>query len=133
MTTVLPDLNTVPVEVTYDTPLTLNVGMRVNQFVAGAWAQLGPVVPALPLAGGGPTYGALFTPAATGVPYIVELAVYTDNTFTTYHPDYSVSSRSFEASATLAVLLGQISALIAGGQNIVAVFDADNVVCQVNP
>lgn len=123
MTTVLPDLNPVPVEVTFDTPLTLNVGMRVNQFVSGAWAQVGAVVPALPLAGGGPSYGAIFTPAATGVSYIVELAVYTDNTFTTYNPDYSVSSRSFIASQTLAYLLSQIGILIAGNQDIIAQYD----------
>lgn len=131
MTTVLPDLNSVPVEVTYDS-LALNVGMRVNKLVLGVWQQVGVVALAPRVAGGGPTYGTLFTPLAFGENYIVELAVYTDGTFTTYHPDYSVSSRAFVASATLGFLLSQIASLVIGNIDIVAQFDPQTVTVAID-
>lgn len=106
MTTILFSKTPVPVEVTYDQP-SLNVGLTVSKWTGSAWVQVG-VTTAVPDTGtGSNTYGATFTPADNSL-YLVELAVFTDNTFTTYQDGYLASSRSFVIDPFIAAALANI-------------------------
>ena len=93
MTTILFSLAPVPIEVTYG-QAGLPVAMSVSRWSGSAWVPQGSPVAAKNTNSGSGTYGAIWTPPDTA-PYIVELAVFEDNTFAAYDTDYSASSRSF--------------------------------------
>ena len=130
MTTILLSLTPVPVEVTYDQP-GLSVAMTTCVWNGSSWTQVGSPV-AVPNSGtGSNTYAGMWTPPDTRA-YLVELAVFTDNTFTTYQSGYYASSRSFLVDPSLAPLINNIgaSATIVGvvvPNTIEAVVESPNV------
>lgn len=106
MTTILFSKTPVPVEVTYD-QTGLNVGMTVSKWTGSAWVQVGIVTAAPNTGTGSNTYGTTFTPPDNSL-YLVELAVFTDNTFTSYQDGYLASSRSFVIDPFIAAALANL-------------------------
>lgn len=87
-------------EVTYDSP-SLDVGMMVIDDSGLTPEEIG-VVPMVNVYGN--TYRAKFTPEA-GKSYVVNKAVYTDNTYDTIDDTYSQGSDSFTAGDIAGVVL----------------------------
>ncbi len=81
-------------EVTYDSP-TLDVGMTVFNTTSGSPVQVGSRIPMTLVYGN--TYFAQFTPLENRS-YVINKAVYTDDTLTTIDDNYSQGSESLFAT-----------------------------------
>lgn len=86
----LPSGQSLSFEVTYDAG-GLNVAMSIYDLSGFPTLVSGPTAMDNVV---GNTYVGAFTPSPMKK-YLVSKAVYTDNTFTTFHPDYSQSSETF--------------------------------------
>lgn len=106
MTTVLFSQAPMPVEVTYGQD-GLFVAMTVLKLVGSTWTQVSRTAAANTNSGSG-TYGAIFTPPDATSNFIVELAAFTDNSFTTYLEGTLASSRSFKIDPSILAALNLI-------------------------
>lgn len=129
MTTILNSLAPVPCEVSYDTN-NLFVALKAYKLVLGNWVQEGAAVPALP-AGINNTYVGMFTPLLNNTSYMVELMVYTDNTYATPQAGYYPSSRAFmvdtvltDALTSIQTVLASLAAVITSAVNPAANFES---------
>lgn len=93
-------------EVTYDSAL-LNVAMSVYDDSGNSPVLVqGPLKMEVIVAN---TYRGRFVPSAAK-PYVIFKAVYTDDTYTTLHPDYSQGSESIRAEDFAALVLNPLIA-----------------------
>lgn len=121
MTTVLFSLAPMAVEVTFDQG-GLNVGLIQSKWNGSGWTTVGSPA-AVPSTGTGTnTYGTLWTPPDMSS-WLVELAVFTDDTLTALQDGYLASSRAFSFDqSVIASLNSRSSTDIIGMIN-----DADEV------
>lgn len=95
MELVPPDV-ALPFEVTFDSP-DLDVAMRVFNVSSGSPIQVGSPIPMTVAYGN--TYFGRFT-AVVDRAYVINLAVYTDNTYATLDDNYSQGSESIYAQTS---------------------------------
>jgi len=131
MTTILNSLTPVACEVTYDAA-NLFVALKSYKLVLGNWIQVGAAVPAL-LAGINNTYVGMFAPLSNDS-FMVELMVYTDNTYTTPQAGYYPSSRVFTVDTSLTATLSSIQSILTSLSSVItsAVNPAANIESSVS-